>query len=125
MRAFLTQAEIAERSGINQSSISRWERGEREPTFHDVMRVIGAAGFRMSIQLHSAAKERTRGALWIDQLHERDAASELVRVRKFKVSRTRRYVPYSTSTKGPHIDRHRRWMLVRQSGRSSKFGGVL
>ncbi|MBJ7458086.1 MAG: helix-turn-helix transcriptional regulator [Thermoleophilaceae bacterium] len=40
----VTQTEIARRSGINQQTISAWERGRQEPSFAAVMRVLGACG---------------------------------------------------------------------------------
>ena len=45
LRRSLTQSDIAERSGFDQSLISRWERGRTEPSFAAVLKVLGACGF--------------------------------------------------------------------------------
>jgi transcriptional regulator with XRE-family HTH domain len=37
--AGLSQAELAERLGIAQNSLSNWERGNRQPSFADIVRV--------------------------------------------------------------------------------------
>jgi transcriptional regulator with XRE-family HTH domain len=42
--ADITQTELAQRSGINQRTISAWERGRQEPSFAAVMKVVGACG---------------------------------------------------------------------------------
>lgn len=43
-RASLTQAELAQRSGIAQNVISEYERGKREPSFRAVDAILHAAG---------------------------------------------------------------------------------
>jgi transcriptional regulator with XRE-family HTH domain len=40
--ADLTQTEVARRSGLDQRTISAWERGRQEPAFTSVMTVLGA-----------------------------------------------------------------------------------
>lgn len=42
--AGLTQTDLANRAGVTQSEISYWERGEREPSLHDVQRLEVALG---------------------------------------------------------------------------------
>lgn len=45
----VTQTEIARRSGINQQTISAWERGKQEPPFAAVMAVLGACGLDLIV----------------------------------------------------------------------------
>jgi transcriptional regulator with XRE-family HTH domain len=50
-RADLTQAELAERAGITQQSISAYETGRREPTLPTLQRLLAAAGFELRLHL--------------------------------------------------------------------------
>ena len=50
-RAGLTQAELGERAGVAPSAISRWERGEVEPSFERVRDTIRAAGFDLVVSI--------------------------------------------------------------------------
>lgn len=50
-RARLTQRELASRLGCQQATIARWERGDRQPTFHDVQDVVGACGLQLDAHL--------------------------------------------------------------------------
>lgn len=43
----MTQDSVAERAGVTATSISRWENGERDPTFRDVEKVAAALGVTM------------------------------------------------------------------------------
>jgi transcriptional regulator with XRE-family HTH domain len=45
----LTQAELAERAGMTQSVIARLERGDGNPTFLTLERVLHAAGHRLEL----------------------------------------------------------------------------
>lgn len=45
LRRNFSQREIADRSGFDQSLISRWERGRTEPSFAAVLKVLGACGY--------------------------------------------------------------------------------
>jgi len=47
----LSQRELAERAGTTQASISRIERGLEQPTLARLARILGALGWRMSIEL--------------------------------------------------------------------------
>lgn len=38
----MTQTQLAEKAGINQSMIARWERGEREPIASAVVKLADA-----------------------------------------------------------------------------------
>ena len=60
LRRSLTQAEIAERSGFDQSLISRWERGRTEPSFAAVLKVLGACGSDVWAALALAEGDRMR-----------------------------------------------------------------
>lgn len=53
-RAGLTQAELALRSGVGRSLISRYERGEVEPGLEAVRRLIRACGLELSFRLVNA-----------------------------------------------------------------------
>lgn len=43
-RAGLTQRELAERLGVRQATIARWERGDRQVSLEDVEVVAAACG---------------------------------------------------------------------------------
>lgn len=43
-----TQRELARRSGLNKSTISSYERGERAPNVESVERLLGALGLSLS-----------------------------------------------------------------------------
>lgn len=40
----LSQSDLAEALGVNQSTISNWERGKMEPTIYNVRRIADALG---------------------------------------------------------------------------------
>lgn len=50
-KAGLTQAQLAERAGVPQTTISAYERGARQPTMALLERFLKAAGFEMRIHL--------------------------------------------------------------------------
>lgn len=50
-RAGLTQRQLADRASVPQSTISVYERGGREPTLPTLARLVGAAGFRVELDL--------------------------------------------------------------------------
>jgi transcriptional regulator with XRE-family HTH domain len=50
-RAQLTQRELASRLGCRQATIARWERSDRQPSFHDVQDVVGACGLQLDAHL--------------------------------------------------------------------------
>jgi transcriptional regulator with XRE-family HTH domain len=50
-RAGLTQRELGDRSHRAGSAISRWERGEVEPSITTLREIIDAAGFELVIGL--------------------------------------------------------------------------
>jgi transcriptional regulator with XRE-family HTH domain len=51
LRAGLSQAELAERLGMPQSSIARWEVDSVEPGLSKVRRILRACGFDLSLSL--------------------------------------------------------------------------
>lgn len=50
-RAALTQAELGRRLGLPQSQISRWERGQVEPSLETVQRLVRACGLELTLRL--------------------------------------------------------------------------
>ena len=50
-RAGLTQAALAERAGVAQSTVARIESGARTPSTDMVERLVGAAGFEIRVGL--------------------------------------------------------------------------
>jgi DNA-binding XRE family transcriptional regulator len=44
-RMMLSQTELAQRLGVPQQTVSRWENGTVEPSFENVLRAVGAAGW--------------------------------------------------------------------------------
>ncbi|OII15707.1 hypothetical protein BIU97_13515 [Curtobacterium sp. MCBA15_009] len=51
-RAELTQVQLARRAGVTQSVISTYENGRREPSLAALQRMLRAAGFTTTIDLH-------------------------------------------------------------------------
>lgn len=51
LRAQLTQDELARRSGVQRSVIARWEQGAVQPGFENMLDVIQACGFDLSLML--------------------------------------------------------------------------
>jgi len=56
-RAGLTQAELASRLGVPQSTVARWETSRIEPSFANVVRAIRACGLELSVGLSSVDHE--------------------------------------------------------------------
>lgn len=52
LRAELTQVQLAVRAGVTQSVISTYENGRREPSLAALQRLLLAAGFTTTIDLH-------------------------------------------------------------------------
>jgi transcriptional regulator with XRE-family HTH domain len=48
-RAGLTQAEVARRVGIPSTVVSAYERGQRQPSFDIVHRMVGVMGFAIRV----------------------------------------------------------------------------
>ncbi len=54
----LTQKELAERTGINQADISKWENGTRNPSLKLLKRLVDGMGMTLKLEFvpKSAAK---------------------------------------------------------------------
>jgi transcriptional regulator with XRE-family HTH domain len=50
----LSQEALAERIGVPRQSIARWERGEVEPGFDNVRRLLRSCGFDVSLVRYEA-----------------------------------------------------------------------
>jgi transcriptional regulator with XRE-family HTH domain len=62
LRAGLSQAELAERLGMPQSSIARWEVDSVEPGLSKLRRVLRACGFDLSLSLIPYERDAERDA---------------------------------------------------------------
>jgi transcriptional regulator with XRE-family HTH domain len=62
LRAGLSQAELAERLGMPQSSIARWEVDSVEPGLSKLRRVLQASGFDLSLTLVPYERDPERDA---------------------------------------------------------------
>ena len=51
LRARLTQAELAERTGRERSVIARWEQGAVSPSIDNLLAVVHACGFDLPLVL--------------------------------------------------------------------------
>jgi transcriptional regulator with XRE-family HTH domain len=64
IRAGLTQAELAQRAGTSQATISAYEHGRKAPSVETLARLLGAAGTRLATTPASAPVVRpTRAQL--------------------------------------------------------------
>lgn len=66
--AGLTQAELAERAGTSQATLSAYERGAKSPALKVAERILHAAGLELSVRTHVDFKEhRAPGieAFWV------------------------------------------------------------
>ena len=54
-RAGLSQVDLAARAGVTQSVISAYESGQRQPSLPALARLIGAAGFELTLGLRRPA----------------------------------------------------------------------
>jgi uncharacterized protein len=50
-RAGLSQVDLAARAGVTQSVISAYESGQRQPSIPALTRLVGAAGFELTLSL--------------------------------------------------------------------------
>jgi transcriptional regulator with XRE-family HTH domain len=75
-RAGLTQRQLAERLGLRQATIARWERGDRRPSFEDAKAAARACGF--DIDAHVVAEDRS----WWPQIAGQLELDPLTRVRR-------------------------------------------
>ena len=54
-QAGLSQAELGKRVGLDQATISRMERGQREPTVSQLQRIAEACGYELDLKPRRAA----------------------------------------------------------------------
>ena len=54
IKAGITQTELARRAGITQQAISEYETGRTEPTLPTLLKLVGAAGYELRMQLEPA-----------------------------------------------------------------------
>jgi predicted nucleotidyltransferase/DNA-binding XRE family transcriptional regulator len=57
-RAALSQVDLAARAGVTQSVISAYESGNRQPSIPALARLVGAAGFELTLGLRRAGRLR-------------------------------------------------------------------
>jgi transcriptional regulator with XRE-family HTH domain len=69
-RADLSQAELARRAGISRSVLSVYESGRREPGSEALARILGAAGFRLSLQPSVRQLDDERAGRILEQVLE-------------------------------------------------------
>src|SRR5579862_8500936 len=75
-RAGLTQRELADRLGLRQATIARWERGDRQVGFEEVEAVAGAC--RLHLEAHLVVEDRS----WWPQIALQLELDPLDRVRR-------------------------------------------
>jgi transcriptional regulator with XRE-family HTH domain len=75
-RAGLTQRELAERLGLRQATIARWERGDRQVGFEAIEAVAAACG--LQLEAHLAVEDRS----WWSQIALQLELDPLDRVRR-------------------------------------------
>ena len=75
-RAGLTQRELAERLGLRQATIARWERGDRQVGIEEIEAVAGACG--LHLEAHLVAEDRS----WWSQIALQLELDPLDRVRR-------------------------------------------
>lgn len=59
-RARLSQRALAERLGVPQSTVARWERGRAAPSLDTVVRAVRACGFDVDLRLVPYDESETR-----------------------------------------------------------------
>jgi transcriptional regulator with XRE-family HTH domain len=57
LKAGLTQTQLAERLGRERAQIARWEIGGQEPSFENVVSVVEACGFVLSVGISERADD--------------------------------------------------------------------
>jgi transcriptional regulator with XRE-family HTH domain len=83
-RAGLTQTQLAQRSGVAQSTISAYESGRREPGVEALRRLLQAAGFDLTIKRRMPTPEEAGR-----QLYEVLELADIIRRAKKGVPRAR------------------------------------
>jgi transcriptional regulator with XRE-family HTH domain len=57
LKAGLTQSQLAERLGRERAQIARWEIGGQEPSFENVVAVIEACGYALTVTIADRADD--------------------------------------------------------------------
>jgi transcriptional regulator with XRE-family HTH domain len=76
LRAGLTQAELAERTGRDRSVIARWEQAVVAPSLETLLELVRACGFDLPLELEPHDDER------VDRLQKNVLLSPERRVRR-------------------------------------------
>ncbi len=76
LRAGLTQAELAERTGRDRSVIARWEQAVVAPSLETLLELVRACGFDLPLELEPYDDER------VDRLRKNVRLSPERRVRR-------------------------------------------
>lgn len=63
LRAGMTQAQLAERSGLTQSVVSDYERDRRSPALTTLQRLVAATGYELQIGISDLARTGLEGVL--------------------------------------------------------------
>jgi transcriptional regulator with XRE-family HTH domain len=64
----LTQAELAERAGVSQQTVSAYETGRMDPTVTTLLKLVEAAGLELRFQLESADNHDASLERYLDSL---------------------------------------------------------
>jgi transcriptional regulator with XRE-family HTH domain len=54
--AKLTQGQLAVKLGVSLNTVSRWELGQREPTYRDLLAIATATGHRLNLEMKRTRK---------------------------------------------------------------------
>lgn len=111
LRAFLTQEELADLMGVDQSLISRWERGRRQPRFDDVVNAVSTAGFALVMEFDPQGTPRSvsHGSIRFKRdtrMHSDHELPRLMRAAKSarkELRRMRMGLPPRPPRLGPHV----------------------
>jgi transcriptional regulator with XRE-family HTH domain len=76
LRAGLTQAELAERTGRDRSVVARWEQAVVAPSLETLLELVRACGFDLPLELEPYDDER------VDRLRKNVRLSPERRVRR-------------------------------------------
>jgi transcriptional regulator with XRE-family HTH domain len=58
----LTQTQLAERLGRERAQIARWEIGGQEPSFENVVAVVEACGYALTVEITERVDDTTLDA---------------------------------------------------------------
>lgn len=82
-RAGISQQELANRTGLQQPAIARWESGRVEPSLATVERLVGACGLELQLALADAGTTERLSALQNLALSPEERLDQLVRTVRF------------------------------------------